>query len=151
MSRYEHGHRSTLHKAGIARRLDAERLFECERYGGAVYMAGYAVECALKAALMEVAGVEHLRELEDWLRSRAGLDPDQVLHNIEVLSEHHPGVKRMLANVNDPAARDLVRARNDCNRWRPSARYSSAVLDRESARRRLDAVDSYCNLIRNSR
>ena len=150
MSRYEHGHRSILRKAGIARRLDAEGLFERGRYSGAVYLAGYAVECALKVALMEVAGVEHLRDLEEWLRGGPGLDPDAVLHNIEVLSEHHPGVKRMLANVNDPAAKDLVRARNDCNRWRPSERYSAAALDRESARRRLDAVDSYCNLIRNS-
>jgi alkylhydroperoxidase family enzyme len=113
-------------------------------------LAGYAVECALKVALMEVAGVNHLRDLETWLRHTAGLDPDKVLHNIEVLSEHHPGVKRLLAKVNDPAALDLVRARNDCNRWHPSERYSAATLDQESAKRRLNAVDQYCKFIRNS-
>jgi HEPN domain-containing protein len=40
--------------AANERSTDAQRLFEADRHCGAVYMAGYAVECRLKALLEEL-------------------------------------------------------------------------------------------------
>jgi hypothetical protein len=150
MSRYRHGHRSSLQKSGIARRLDAEKLFEAGRYAGAVYMAGYKVECALKVALMEVANVDHLRELEGWLRETCKVDPDKMLHNLEVLSLQHPGVVRAIANPGDKRTLEILRARADCNRWSSTLRYDASPLDDTSARRRLDSVDRYSRFIQTS-
>lgn len=150
MSRYTHGSRSSLARAGIARRIDAENLYNAGRFAGAVYLAGYKVECALKVALMEVARVDHLRELEGWLRSRLRVGPETMLHNVEVLSEHHPGVLRMLANPGQPTNREMLKARNDCNRWRAEGRYDPRALDAKSALSRLEAVDKYSAFVRNS-
>jgi len=43
--------RAELHKLCDARIQDAQALFQSRRYSGAYYMAGYAVECALKACI----------------------------------------------------------------------------------------------------
>ena len=43
--------RAELHKLCDTRIEDAQALFQARRYSGAYYMAGYAVECALKACI----------------------------------------------------------------------------------------------------
>src|SRR4051812_32994130 len=51
------------------RRADADVLLANQRYGGAIYLAGYAIECVLKWAVTQRRGVIYLpAELEthDW-------------------------------------------------------------------------------------
>lgn len=149
MSRYDHSHRSNLFKAATERGIDAEKLFEAGRYAGAVYMAGYKVECTLKVALMEVANVDDLRGLEDWLVEQGQRTPHKILHNLEVLSQYHPGVQELLSHPGRRHPLELIRARNECNRWKSEARYSSSNVDSRSARIALDAVQLYSRFLKN--
>ena len=51
------------------------------RWRGAMYMAGYSVECLLKTKLMRMYDCRHLRELEEELqRRRVTLFPGKHLH-----------------------------------------------------------------------
>lgn len=47
-------------EVAVERMSDADALLRERRYNGAIYMAGYAVECALKAALCR-------HQVETWL------------------------------------------------------------------------------------
>ena len=73
------GTRGTVFKeVGRIRREDAAVLFEARRYRGAIYLAGYAIECLLKWAVTERCEITYLpAELEthDWdtLLPEAGL------------------------------------------------------------------------------
>jgi hypothetical protein len=44
--------RAELQQLAEDRRLDAEALLAAQRWAGAYYLAGYAVECGLKACIM---------------------------------------------------------------------------------------------------
>jgi len=43
---------SNMNRASLRPREDAQALFDARRYRGAMYVAGYAVECLLKTKLM---------------------------------------------------------------------------------------------------
>ncbi|HKU18704.1 MAG TPA: hypothetical protein VJP80_05520 [Candidatus Saccharimonadales bacterium] len=45
--------RTTLHKLSAMRIVDAQVLLKNKRYCGAYYLAGYAVECSLKARIAQ--------------------------------------------------------------------------------------------------
>ena len=60
-------------KASTHRLDDARALFNSGRWRGAMYMAGYAVECLLKTKLMQMYSCRTLRELEDELQRRGAL------------------------------------------------------------------------------
>jgi HEPN domain-containing protein len=47
-------------QAHLERRADARALFKARRCGGAVYMAGYVIECMLKAAILGRTGLLRL-------------------------------------------------------------------------------------------
>jgi hypothetical protein len=146
-SRFRSGDPGTLRKAGLSRRVDAEALFAAGRYDGAAYLAGYKVEADLKVGLMALNKLRDLRALEAWLTQACGLEGRSVLHDLEKLSEHHRGVKDLLSRPRDPGHHDLLRARVERHRWSPDLRYAPPQLDRESARRRLDAVDRTCSFL----
>jgi hypothetical protein len=55
--RLQHAGRSEQAKAGAHRLVDAKRLRAQERHRGAMYLAGYSIECKLKVRLMERFGV----------------------------------------------------------------------------------------------
>lgn len=52
-------------KAGKHRMDDARALLNSVRSRGAMYMAGYSVECLLKTKLMRMFNCRHLKELEE--------------------------------------------------------------------------------------
>ena len=54
MTRDAHFGISEQEKASVHRREDARILFEQDRLRGSMYLAGYAVECLLKARLMRI-------------------------------------------------------------------------------------------------
>jgi hypothetical protein len=60
-------------KAAKHRWDDAQALLAAGRWRGAMYLAGYAVECLLKATLMRRFGCRQLAELEEELRRRGTL------------------------------------------------------------------------------
>jgi hypothetical protein len=64
-------------KAGKHRMDDARALLNAVRWRGAMYMAGYSVECLLKTKLMRTFDCRHLRELEEELQRR-GMLPAQA-------------------------------------------------------------------------
>jgi hypothetical protein len=75
------GTRGTVYKAAARERiLDAEKLYDTKRVHGAIYLAGYAIECHLKYAVCESVGSTYLDsslETHSWdtLLRRAGLKP----------------------------------------------------------------------------
>lgn len=68
MSRDAHSGISEQRKASVHRMTDAEKLFEAERWRGAMYLAGYSLECRLKCRLMEKLQCPTLQQLESELR-----------------------------------------------------------------------------------
>ena len=74
-------------KAAKHRMDDARALLNAVRWRGAMYMAGYAIECLLKSNLMHMFECRHLRELEEELHRR-GMLPQQgtvFTHQLEML------------------------------------------------------------------
>src|SRR2546428_385041 len=84
------GTRGTVFKeVARSRRADAAVLLEHRRYAGAVYLAGYAVECLLKWAVTARRNLIYLPaelEVHDWdtLLGEAGIEP--TLHSEPTLS-----------------------------------------------------------------
>ena len=70
MTQSLYGGVSEQRKAGKHRLDDARALFEKQRWRGAMYLAGYSIECLLKTKLMERHGCRNLNELEDELGLR---------------------------------------------------------------------------------
>src|SRR5256884_9428628 len=74
-------------KASTHRLDDASVLFNAGRWRGAMYMAGYAVECLLKTKLMQIYSCRTLRDLEDELQRRGVLTEQATVftHHLELL------------------------------------------------------------------
>ena len=73
MSRNQYIGVSEQLKASKHRLDDARALFNSARWHGAMYVAGYSIECLLKAKLMQMYNCRHLRELEEELQGRGVL------------------------------------------------------------------------------
>ena len=65
MNRNLHNGVSELAGASRQRLADAKALLNASRWRGAMYMAGYAVECLLKTKLMHIYNCQNLGELEE--------------------------------------------------------------------------------------
>ncbi len=122
---------------------DARALFNEERWRGAMYRAGYAVECLLKTKLMRRFDCRHLRELEDELQRRGVLSAQATIftHQLEVLLGLAEGGDRL--RQNEP----LWRLFNLVNRWVPAWRYSADLSNRENAEDFLEAVKKVAHWI----
>jgi len=85
------GTRGTVYRAAARERiLDAAKLHEANRVHGAIYLAGYAIECHLKYAVCEN---EQSIYLEGWLESHSW---ERLLAQSGILSTLHRN-KRVLA------------------------------------------------------
>jgi HEPN domain-containing protein len=125
-------------KAGKHRRDDAQALFEKKRWRGAMYLAGYAVECLLKAKLMRKFGCRVLDELEAELKRRHLIPGDATLydHRIELYLRAGGGLDAM-KNEAAQWSRFVI-----ANRWCPSWRYDPDLSRPEDAEDFLAAVDA---------
>ncbi len=133
-------------KASQHRRVDAQTLQDGDRWRGAMYLAGYAVECLLKAKLMKQYNCHHLQDLEEELHRR-GLLPEQATiftHDIERLLKWTRAIDRLRQNA------QLWRTFNLVNRWLPAWRYDSNPANREDAKTFLAAVDTILHWIQNN-
>jgi len=124
-------------KASKHRRDDAQALFNAVRWRGAMYLAGYSVECLLKTKLMRKFGCRHLQELEEELQRRGLLkEQDSIYtHQLERLLRWADGLDPLRGNA------DLWRSFTLANQWIPAWRYHPDLSNREDADDFLAAVD----------
>ena len=111
-----------------------------------MYLAGYAVECLLKAKLMRIFDCRHLRELEQELRRRGRLGAERTVfsHELEDLLSLTGGMDRLRHD------QSRWRMFNMVNRWIPAWRYAPNRSDRDDADDFLRAVDVVRNWIENN-
>lgn len=135
MTRYQYHGRTEQRKAAIKRKADAWALFEKgeQHFRGAMYLAGYAIECKLKATAMEVFEVDNLKELSD----RIGGDVNSVYtHGLESLVGLMPFESRFR---NGDAWKDFSLY---VNRWSPAWRYDHRNPSRDEVETYLAAVNN---------
>lgn len=123
-------------KASKQRLEDARTLLSASRWRGAMYLAGYAVECLLKAKLMLMYGCRTLRELEDDLQRRGVLSSQATVftHQLELLLR----LTQRLAQLRQNPL--LWRQFTLVNRWIPAWRYAADTGYRQDAEDFLAAV-----------
>ena len=124
-------------KAGRHRLADARALFDAQRWRGAMYMAGYSVECLLKTKLMLKFDCDHLLELDDELQRRGvlGVRGGVFTHQFETLLRLNNGLDRLRRN------RECWLLFNVVNQWVPAWRYCPDLSNRVDAVDFLEAVD----------
>ena len=143
MARVDYSGRTDQRKAAIRRLADAKTLVSegaPHRQGG-MYLAGYAIECRLKAIAMEVFGCWSLSELA----AKWAVDDSEVYtHGLETLAARLPlygNLQRSPVYGNlqrSPVWRDFA---NYVNRWKPSWRYNPREPKETHAAAFMNAVE----------
>jgi HEPN domain-containing protein len=133
-------------KAGKHRLEEARLLFSNSHLRGAMYLAGYSVECLLKTKLMRTFTCWNLRELEEELARRGLLATDATVftHHLERLLGLLPCHGRLRK---DQAA---WRQFNVVNRWIPAWRYSPDRPEPDEAEVFFFAIDHVGRWIENN-
>jgi len=120
--------RTDLQKLANSRIREAQILFKAEEYSGAYYLAGYAVECALKACVAK--GVKRYDFPEK------GLSDKVFTHDLETLLKHSKSSAELeaesKANPRFAACWDVV------IKWSEASRYT--IWTRNQAEALLDAI-----------
>ena len=124
---------------------DAKVLLRASRWRGAMYIAGYAVECLLKTKLMRIYECQNLRELEVELQRRSILSGHSTVftHQLEELFKLTPGYNRLRQNQN------MVSLFNFVNRWTPTWRYTRQTTG-DAATFFIEAVEEVMHWISNN-
>jgi hypothetical protein len=78
--------------ASRRRREDAEALHEARRWGGAIYLAGYAIECSLCALVCSHEGKNNFKDTRLFKKGIQGA----TLHNLTHLLQALPAVQRAI-------------------------------------------------------
>ena len=143
MNRNLHNGVSELAIASRQRLADAKALFNASRWRGAMYMAGYAVECLLKTKLMHIYDCKNLRQLEDLLLQRSILPTGRTVftHQLEDLLSLTPGYNRLMQN------RDVWQMFRAANLWTPQWRYTAKQTTRQEANRFLILIENLMHWI----
>jgi HEPN domain-containing protein len=130
-------------KAGKHRMDDARALLNATRWRGAMYMAGYSVECLLKTKLMHIYDCRHLRDLEEELQGRGLLAAEATIftHRLELLLRLTNSIDRLRQNE------EHWRLFNMVNRWIPAWRYTADLSNSEDAGDFLAAVEKVSHWI----
>lgn len=139
MSKRDFSGRTSQAKAGLKRLIDAKRLRDRAGWRGSMYLAGYYIECKLKARLMEMYDIWTLEELESKLSQRTGKPIKAFTHSIEVLMTHTGALKRM----DSTARRSFVK----CNRWRTDWRYDPSNGSKDECETFIKAVETLGHFI----
>ena len=138
-------HNGISEQAGASRQRleDARTLLSASRWRGAMYIAGYAVECLLKTKMMQIYGCQNLRELDDILRQRSILPAHRTVftHQLEDLLKLTPGYNRLKQN------RDIWHMFHAVNLWTPQWRYTTKQTTRQEAVRFLTFIENVMHWI----
>ena len=140
MTKYRFHGRTEQTKAAIKRKADGKALFAMgkQHYLGAMYLAGYAIECKLKAAAMLYYNVDTLKDLSEKMK----IDEARLYsHNLEALMGLTPLDKSIRTGE---VWKDFV---TQVSRWSPSWRYDSKNPPEEIAAAFLAAVNNVYNWI----
>ena len=120
--------RSDLQKLSNARIREAKLLFAADEYSGAYYLAGYAVECALKACF-----AKSIRRYDFPEKGRS----DQIFtHDLRKLINHASLNEELEAERKSNA--DFSACWGEVIEWSESARYS--IWTRDQAESLLNAI-----------
>ncbi|MBY0231339.1 MAG: HEPN domain-containing protein [Gemmataceae bacterium] len=130
-------------KAGKHRMDDARVLLNATRWRGAMYMAGYSVECLLKTKLMRIHSCRHLNELEDELQAKGLLASHSTVftHQLELLLRLTHATDRLRGSEENWRGFNLV------NRWVPAWRYTADPSNQDDAKDYLAAVEKLLHWI----
>ena len=111
-----------------------------------MYLAGYAVECLLKAKLMQKFGSRNLSELEQEMQRRGILPVAATVysHQLEGLLRLAGGWER---GRQDASTR---RAFAHANQWLPAWRYTADLSHAGEAERFLSSVDVVRHWVENN-
>ena len=133
-------------KAGKHRMDDARALLTAVRWRGAMYMAGYSIECLLKTKLMRMYECRHLRELQEELQRRGVLSAQTSIftHQLEPLLRLAGGLERLRQSEEHWRLFNLV------NRWVPAWRYTADLSNADDAADFLTAVNRISKWIENN-
>jgi HEPN domain-containing protein len=112
--------------AALQRFEDAQILLDNDRATGAVYLAGYAVECLLKAVLLERTPASRRQAIWDTFRGRAG-------HNLDSL---HYEASRVGASFPPRLWRHFLRVSS----WTTDIRYHAGSKKMADARDFLESA-----------
>lgn len=109
-------------------------------------MAGYAVECLLKAKIMGMFSCQNLEELEERLHrtGRLAMHRTMFTHQLTALIRLTGRFDVMRQNMAVWQAFLLV------NTWLPAWRYEPYLANQDESRDFLDAVDAIITWIRNN-
>lgn len=111
-----------------------------------MYLAGYSIECVLKAKLMRKFSCRHLSALEVELQRKGLLSSHQT-----VFSHQLERLLRLTGRMNALRQEaDLWRSFNIANRWVPAWRYNTNLSSEEDAFDYLEAVTSVNQWIENN-
>ena len=143
MSKNVHSGRSDQRKSALKRWEDARYLRNGKHWRGAMYLAGYAIECRLKAVLMEKFNVNRIQELESALEKRIGRSINAFTHNIEVLFSFTDAYGRL---KDRPITEDL-RAYRKCNTWTVAWRYNPTDGNEKECNEFMNAVHRFSRYI----
>lgn len=125
-------HRDQWRKLSEIRIADAEVLLASERYDAAYYLAGYAVECALKARIVRV--------LEGYFPPKKNLYTHKLVELLEAADRKEEFEKIAANDENFRRKWELV------GRWTEESRYET--YDSKSTSDMLDAVREIVQCIR---
>lgn len=78
--------------ASRRRREDAEVLHQSSRWAGAIYLAGYAIECSLKSLICWNEGKCSFKETQVFNKGNQGA----TLHNLALLLQELPSLRRAI-------------------------------------------------------
>ncbi|MHC5540676.1 HEPN domain-containing protein [Singulisphaera rosea] len=133
-------------KASRHRMDDARALFNAVRRRGAMYLAGYAIECLLKIKLMRIDNCLTSSDLDFELRRQNLLTANSTIftHQLELLIDLTKAKHRL------KQIPELWLAFNTVNRWVPAWRYSADLSNRDDAEGFLEAVESLLRWIENN-
>ena len=128
------------------RLVDAFALKKQRRWRGAIYLAGYSVECLLKWKLMKIFKCRHLDELQSKLRDRKVLKSDEGVytHDLQKLLRLSDENSRLSQNLDCWKAFSLV------NRWTPEWRYTADESNESDADYFFKAVEKVSDWINNN-
>jgi len=144
MARFLYSGRTEQHKAALRREADALVLKESRHWRGAMYLLGYAVECRLKAQLMEKYRADTLEELADMLNRRIRRELDLFNHNLELLFDLLDVRDKLIGRDGD---QKNLRAFHRCSRWRVDWRYRPDEGNELECRLFFDAVKQFLSFV----